>query len=187
MRLSYYCPVEQGPLTFTPQTLDSPTPAWAFQTEKELDPDGLKKESERDRAMLALTSTLNKLIKRLEEKQSPELVKQHRKRRVVPKKPPPSPQPAGKSCQTGRGSQAHCLCPSAQAHAPWRASCSFPSESAYSLPSFRNAVLTASIPLPGHLLFILLGSSFKSMSVLFSGLLLCTHCLALSWHMVGGL
>ncbi|XP_045323011.1 protein OS-9 isoform X3 [Leopardus geoffroyi] len=66
------------------------------ETEKELDPDGLKKESERDRAMLALTSTLNKLIKRLEEKQSPELVKQHRKRRVVPKKPPPSPQPAGK-------------------------------------------------------------------------------------------
>ncbi|XP_039112085.1 protein OS-9 isoform X4 [Hyaena hyaena] len=66
------------------------------ETEKELDPDGLKKESERDRAMLALTSTLNKLIKRLEEKQSPELVKKHRKRRVIPKKPPPSPQPAGK-------------------------------------------------------------------------------------------
>ncbi|XP_008522501.1 protein OS-9 isoform X4 [Equus przewalskii] len=66
------------------------------ETEKELDPDGLKKESERDRAMLALTSTLNKLIKRLEEKQSPELVKRHRKRRVVPKKPPPTPQPAGK-------------------------------------------------------------------------------------------
>uniref|UniRef100_A0A9L0JW77 Endoplasmic reticulum lectin n=1 Tax=Equus asinus TaxID=9793 RepID=A0A9L0JW77_EQUAS len=66
------------------------------ETEKELDPDGLKKESERDRAMLALTSTLNKLIKRLEEKQSPELVKRHRKRRVVPRKPPPTPQPAGK-------------------------------------------------------------------------------------------
>ncbi|XP_072828617.1 protein OS-9 isoform X9 [Vicugna pacos] len=66
------------------------------ETEKELDPEGLKKESERDRAMLALTSTLNKLIKRLEEKQSPELVKKHQKRRVVPKKPPPSPQPAGK-------------------------------------------------------------------------------------------
>nr|XP_031531598.1 protein OS-9 isoform X3 [Vicugna pacos] len=64
------------------------------ETEKELDPEGLKKESERDRAMLALTSTLNKLIKRLEEKQSPELVKKHQKRRVVPKKPPPSPQPA---------------------------------------------------------------------------------------------
>ncbi|XP_068828102.1 protein OS-9 isoform X1 [Capricornis sumatraensis] len=63
------------------------------ETEKELDPDGLKKESERDRAMLALTSTLNKLIKRLEEKQSPELMKKHRKRRVVPKKPPPPPQP----------------------------------------------------------------------------------------------
>ncbi|XP_058413769.1 protein OS-9 isoform X4 [Diceros bicornis minor] len=66
------------------------------ETEKELDPDGLKKESERDRAMLALTSTLNKLIKRLEEKQSPELAKRHRKRPVVPKKPPPTPQPAGK-------------------------------------------------------------------------------------------
>ncbi|XP_004429391.1 PREDICTED: protein OS-9 isoform X4 [Ceratotherium simum simum] len=66
------------------------------ETEKELDPDGLKKESERDRAMLALMSTLNKLIKRLEEKQSPELAKRHRKRRVVPKKPPPTPQPAGK-------------------------------------------------------------------------------------------
>ncbi|XDB50344.1 hypothetical protein AB1E18_003910 [Capra hircus] len=63
------------------------------ETEKELDPDGMKKESERDRAMLALTSTLNKLIKRLEEKQSPELMKKHRKRRVVPRKPPPPPQP----------------------------------------------------------------------------------------------
>ncbi|XP_006859552.1 PREDICTED: protein OS-9 isoform X2 [Chrysochloris asiatica] len=63
------------------------------ETEKELDPDGLKKESERDRAMLALTSTLNKLIKRLEEKQSPQLVKRRQKRRVVPKKPTPSPQP----------------------------------------------------------------------------------------------
>lgn len=93
-----------------PQTLDSPLLLWAFQTEKELDPDGLKKESERDRAMLALTSTLNKLIKRLEEKQSPELAqKKHRKRRVVPPKPTPSPKTAGRSCQTGRGSQAHCL------------------------------------------------------------------------------
>ncbi|XP_006897630.1 PREDICTED: protein OS-9 isoform X2 [Elephantulus edwardii] len=63
------------------------------ETEKELDPDGLKKESERDRAMLALTSTLNKLIKRLEEKQNPQLVKRRQKRRVVPKKPPPPPQP----------------------------------------------------------------------------------------------
>ncbi|XP_076967337.1 protein OS-9 isoform X2 [Tamandua tetradactyla] len=62
------------------------------ETEKELDPDGLKKESERDRAMLTLTSTLNKLIKRLEGKQSPELVKKRRKRRVVPQKPPASPQ-----------------------------------------------------------------------------------------------
>ncbi|KAF6340085.1 OS9 endoplasmic reticulum lectin [Rhinolophus ferrumequinum] len=66
------------------------------ETEKELDPDGLKKESERDRALLALTSTLNKLIKRLEEKQSPEVVKKHRRRRVVPRKPPLSPRPAGK-------------------------------------------------------------------------------------------
>ncbi|KAM7115385.1 protein OS-9 isoform 2-T2 [Molossus nigricans] len=64
------------------------------ETEKELDPDGLKKESERDRAMLALTSTLNKLIKRLEEKQSPELVKKHRRRKVVPRKPAPSFRPA---------------------------------------------------------------------------------------------
>lgn len=66
------------------------------ETEKELDPDGLKKESERDRAMLALTSTLSKLIKRLEEKQSPELLTKHRRRKVVARKPPPSPQPAGK-------------------------------------------------------------------------------------------
>uniref|UniRef100_A0A5G2RCD3 Endoplasmic reticulum lectin n=1 Tax=Sus scrofa TaxID=9823 RepID=A0A5G2RCD3_PIG len=66
------------------------------ETEKELDPDGLKKESERDRAILALTSTLDKLIKRLEEKQNPELLKKHRKRRVIPQKPPPSPQPSGK-------------------------------------------------------------------------------------------
>ncbi|XP_053410675.1 protein OS-9 isoform X4 [Nycticebus coucang] len=66
------------------------------ETEKELDPDGLKKDSEHDRAMLALTSTLNKLIKRLEEKQSPDLVKKHKKKRVVPKKPPPPPQPTGK-------------------------------------------------------------------------------------------
>ncbi|XP_048216735.1 protein OS-9 isoform X2 [Perognathus longimembris pacificus] len=63
------------------------------ETEKELEPDGLKKESERDRAMLALTSTLNKLIKRLEEKQSPELVKKYRKRRFFPRKSPPSPHP----------------------------------------------------------------------------------------------
>nr|KAF6496833.1 OS9 endoplasmic reticulum lectin [Rousettus aegyptiacus] len=80
------------------------------ETEKELDPDGLKKESERDRAVLALTSTLNKLIKRLEEKQSPELVKKQR-RRVVPRKPPPTPRPAGESCQLR--SQVPCLQPSA--------------------------------------------------------------------------
>ncbi|XP_075407493.1 protein OS-9 isoform X4 [Tenrec ecaudatus] len=66
------------------------------ETEKELDPEGLKKESERDRAMLALTSTLNKLIRRLEEKQSPQLGKRHRKRRVVPPKPTPTPKPTGK-------------------------------------------------------------------------------------------
>lgn len=103
-------PVEPGPLAFTAQPLDSPLPSWVFQTEKELDPDGLKKESERDRAVLALTSTLNKLIKRLEEKQSPELVKKQR-RRVVPRKPPPTPRPAGESCQLR--SQVPCLQPSA--------------------------------------------------------------------------
>ncbi|CAK6443256.1 unnamed protein product [Pipistrellus nathusii] len=65
------------------------------ETEKELDPDGLKRESDRDRSMLVLTATLNKLIKRLEEKQNPEL-KKHRKRKVVPRKPPPSFRPAGK-------------------------------------------------------------------------------------------
>ncbi|XP_007516733.1 protein OS-9 isoform X2 [Erinaceus europaeus] len=63
------------------------------ETEKELEPDSLKKESERDRAMLVLTSTLNKLIKRLEGKQSPEM-KKHRKPMVVRRKPTPSPQPA---------------------------------------------------------------------------------------------
>ncbi|XP_040838912.1 protein OS-9 isoform X8 [Ochotona curzoniae] len=66
------------------------------ETEKELDPDGLKKESESRRAMLALTSTLSKLIRRLEEKQSPEMLRKPRRRKVVPRKPPPSPQPAGK-------------------------------------------------------------------------------------------
>lgn len=110
MRLRYYSSVEHG-LPLTLQTLDSPPPPWASQTEKELDPDGLKKEAERDRAMLALTSTLNKLIKRLEEKQSPELMKKHRKRRVVPQKRPPSPQPAGENCQAGRSSQVHHLHP----------------------------------------------------------------------------
>lgn len=130
-------PVEPGPLAFTAQPLDSPLPSWAFQTEKELDPDGLKKESERDRAVLALTSTLNKLIKRLEEKQSPELVKKQR-RRVVPRKPPPTPRPAGESCQLR--SQVPCLQPSAGVCQ--RASRSFHSESNRSLPSFRNTVLT---------------------------------------------
>ena len=110
MRLSHYSFVELGrPLTS--QIPDSPPPPWASQTEKELDPDGLKKESERDRTILALTSTLNKLIKRLEEKQSPELMKKHRKRRVVPKKPPPSPQSTGEGCQTGTNGQVRHLYP----------------------------------------------------------------------------
>lgn len=68
---------------------------WAFQTEKELDPDGLRKESEREQAILALTSTLDKLIKRLQENQSPDLVQKHKKKRAVPQKPPPSPPPTG--------------------------------------------------------------------------------------------
>ncbi|XP_052021845.1 protein OS-9 isoform X1 [Apodemus sylvaticus] len=63
------------------------------ETEKELDPEGLRKESEREQAILALTSTLDKLIKRLQENQSPELVQKYKKRRVVPQKPPPSPHP----------------------------------------------------------------------------------------------
>ncbi|EDM16497.1 amplified in osteosarcoma [Rattus norvegicus] len=63
------------------------------ETEKELDPEGLRKESEREQAILALTSTLDKLIKRLQESQSPELVQKYKKRRVVPQKPPPSPHP----------------------------------------------------------------------------------------------
>ncbi|XP_076776527.1 protein OS-9 isoform X2 [Arvicanthis niloticus] len=66
------------------------------ETEKELDPEGLRKESEREQAILALTSTLDKLIKRLQENQSPELVQKYKKRRVVPQKPPPSPHPTGK-------------------------------------------------------------------------------------------
>ena len=104
MRLSHYSLVERGrPLT--PQIPNSPPLPWASQTEKELDPDGLKKESERERAMLALTSTLSKLIRRLEEKQSPELRKTHRNRRAAPKRPPPPPQPAGEGCQTGPDDQ----------------------------------------------------------------------------------
>ncbi|XP_006973373.2 protein OS-9 isoform X2 [Peromyscus maniculatus bairdii] len=66
------------------------------ETEKELDPDGLRKESEREQAILALTSTLDKLIKRLQENQSPDLVQKHKKKRAVPQKPPPSPPPTGK-------------------------------------------------------------------------------------------
>lgn len=101
-------------LASTAQTLDS-IPTWAFQTEKELNPDGPKKESERDRAVLALTSTLNKLIKRLEEKQSPELVKKYTKRKVVPKKPLPSPRSTGENSRTRRSSQVSYLCPLAGA------------------------------------------------------------------------
>ncbi|KAL6086345.1 hypothetical protein STEG23_000143 [Scotinomys teguina] len=63
------------------------------ETEKELDPEGLRKESEREQAILALTSTLDKLIKRLQEHQSPDLVQKHKKKRVVPQKPSPSPPP----------------------------------------------------------------------------------------------
>lgn len=63
------------------------------ETEKELDPDGLRKESEREQAILALTSTLDKLIKRLQENQSPDLVQKHKKKRVVPQKPPPTRPP----------------------------------------------------------------------------------------------
>ncbi|CAO2582105.1 Protein OS-9 [Lemmus lemmus] len=63
------------------------------ETEKELDPDGLRKESEREQAILALTSTLDKLIKRLQENQSPDLVQKHKKKRAVPQKPPPSRPP----------------------------------------------------------------------------------------------
>ncbi|XP_013376395.1 PREDICTED: protein OS-9 [Chinchilla lanigera] len=72
------------------------TPTGAFQTEKELNTDMLKKESERERAILALTSTVNKLIKRLEENQSRELAKKYRKRKAVPRKPLPAPHSAGK-------------------------------------------------------------------------------------------
>ncbi|XP_010642871.1 protein OS-9 isoform X4 [Fukomys damarensis] len=66
------------------------------ETEKELNSDGLKKDSERERAMLVLTSTLNKLIKRLEEKQSPELVKKYKTKKTVPRKGLPSPHSTGK-------------------------------------------------------------------------------------------
>ncbi|XP_005079824.1 protein OS-9 isoform X2 [Mesocricetus auratus] len=63
------------------------------ETEKELDPDGLRKESEREQAILALTATLDKLIKRLQENQSPDLLQKHKKKRTVPQKPTPSPPP----------------------------------------------------------------------------------------------
>ncbi|XP_036025655.1 protein OS-9 isoform X4 [Onychomys torridus] len=66
------------------------------ETEKELDPDGSRKESDREQVILALTSTLDKLIKRLQENHSPDLVQKHKKKRVVPQKPPPSPPPTGK-------------------------------------------------------------------------------------------
>ncbi|XP_035306782.1 protein OS-9 isoform X2 [Cricetulus griseus] len=76
------------PLTPHPSRL-----LWALQTEKELDPDGLRKESEREQAILALTATLDKLIKRLQENQSPDLLQKHKKKKTVPQKPPPSPPP----------------------------------------------------------------------------------------------
>lgn len=80
------------PLTPHPSRL-----LWALQTEKELDPDGLRKESEREQAILALTATLDKLIKRLQENQSPDLLQKHKKKKTVPQKPPPSPPPTGES------------------------------------------------------------------------------------------
>lgn len=82
------------PLISRPQSVNYHL-LWAFQTEKELDPDGLRKESEREQAILALTSTLDKLIKRLQENQSPDLVQKHKKKRVVPQKPPPTRPPTG--------------------------------------------------------------------------------------------
>lgn len=145
------------------------------ETEKELDPDGLKEESERERAMLALTSTLSKLIKRLEERQSPELIKKHRKRRVVPKKPPPPPQPTGEDCQTGMDGQVRHLYPFWE-RAPAR--------------SFWNTILlpNTSSPLPGCFLVIHLRGSFQSLCGslvwLFAGLLLYIQCLALCRHPV---
>lgn len=110
--------------------------------------------------MLALTSTLNKLIKRLEEKQSPELVKRHRKRRVVPRKPPPTPQPAGESVRREGVAQAFVSSP--QLADPVL---SLPRERSLSsfFPehcSLSCLLPAASIPLPGYLLSILLGSSF---------------------------
>lgn len=125
--------------------------------------------------MLALTSTLNKLIKRLEEKQSPELVKKHRKRKVVPRKPPPSFRPAGESCHPG--SQVPCLYPSAGMCR--KVTCSFPpevltlfpvSETLFSfLPSSPHLHPFAWLP-PVHPL----ESSFQSMSVLFLMASICT-------------
>ncbi|CAH6778595.1 Os9 [Phodopus roborovskii] len=68
------------------------------ETEKELDPDGLRKESEREQAILALTATLDKLIKKLQENQSPDpLHKTHKTGSTVPQKPPsPPPTATGK-------------------------------------------------------------------------------------------
>ncbi|XP_051026269.1 protein OS-9 isoform X2 [Acomys russatus] len=66
------------------------------ETEKELDAEGLRKVSEREQAILALTSTVDKLIKRLQESQTPEPVQRHKRRRAAPQKPPPSPHPTGK-------------------------------------------------------------------------------------------
>ncbi|KAL1775226.1 OS-9 isoform X1 [Sigmodon hispidus] len=63
------------------------------ETEKEVDPDGFKKESEREQAILTLTSILDKFIKRLQENQSTDVVQKHKKKRVVPQRPPPSPPP----------------------------------------------------------------------------------------------
>lgn len=152
--------MDHWPSLPSPLTLHSP---WALQTEKELDPDGLKKESERDRALLALTSTLNKLIKRLEEKQSPEVVKKHKRRRVVPRKPPLSPRPTGESCQPGNQVPVfspQLLCARGH-HVLSLLRVDFSLFSFFLEHCSHSCLLpTTSIPLPGYLLCIPLGSSF---------------------------
>lgn len=108
---------------------------WASQTEKELDPEGLRKESEREQAILALTSTLDKLIKRLQESQSPELVQKYKKRRVVPQKPPPSPHPTGESLCFLSLPREHCAV-SAPPHTV------LPAETPHSQPSGRAGLVS---------------------------------------------
>lgn len=105
------------------------------ETEKELDPEGLRKESEREQAILALTSTLDKLIKRLQESQSPELVQKYKKRRVVPQKPPPSPHPTGESLCFLSLPREHCAV-SAPPHTV------LPAETPHSQPSGRAGLVS---------------------------------------------